>query len=230
MDKIVKNEIRNIEKPGWYWINKEIITVYGKHLKSSGIAVYNVLASYANQKTQTCFPSQRSIAELLGLSRLTINRKIKQLKQLGLLDIIKLKSHCSYFLLKPDVSDPLQPGDCGDTRGVSTENMNNNNRTRINNNNIDRKNNFSKDFSFLKGFEPKTREELLALDMAKAVNDLKSLPTYLNYAKILPEPVIRETLSWVKRIPDKYIRKSRASLLNFALKRHVKKIASNHRP
>jgi DNA-binding Lrp family transcriptional regulator len=228
MDKNTKNKLRSMEKPGWYWIDREIITVYGKRLRSSGIAVYNALASYANQKTQTCFPSQQSIAELLGLSRMTVNRKIKQLKELGLLDIMKLKSHCSYFLLRPDVPDPLQPCDKKDTGGVSSEDMNNNNRTKINNNDIDNKNILAKD-DFLKGFEPKTREELLALDMAEAVNDLRSLPLYLNYAKTLPEPVIRETLSWIKRIPDKNIRKSRASLFNFILKQHVKKISSNHR-
>jgi DNA-binding Lrp family transcriptional regulator len=228
MDKNTKNKLRSIEKPGWYWIDREIITVYGRRLRSSGIAVYNALASYANQKTQTCFPSQQSIAELLGLSRMTVNRKIKQLKELGLLDIMKLKSHCSYFLLRPDVPDPLRPCDKRDTGGVSPEDTNNNNRTRINNNNIDNKNILAKD-DFLKGFEPKTREELLALDMAEAVNDLKSLPLYLNYAKTLPEPVIRETLSWIKRIPDKNIKKSRASLFNFILKQHVKKISSNHR-
>lgn len=217
-----------MEKPGWYWIDREIITVYGKRLRSSGIAVYNALTSYANQKTQTCFPSQQSIAELLGLSRMTVNRKIKQLKELGLLDIMKLKSHCSYFLLRPDAPDPLPGCDKRDTGGVSPEDTNNNNRTKINNNNIDNKNILAKD-DFIKRFEPKTREELLALDMAEAVNDLRSLPLYLNYAKTLPEPVIRETLSWIKRIPDKNIRKSRASLFNFILKQHVKKISSNHR-
>jgi DNA replication protein DnaD len=229
MDRNTKNEIRSLEKRGWYWINREILTVYGKRLKSSGIAVYNVLASYANQKTQTCFPTPRSIAKLLGLSRITVNRKIRQLRELGLLNIMKLKSHCLYFLLGPDVSDPIQPCIKGDTGDVSPDNINNNNRTRININNIDNKNIFATGFESFKDFEPKTREELLALDMAQAVNDLKSLPLYLKYAQALPESLIRETLSWIKQVPDKNIKRSRAALFNFIIKKHAKRISSNHR-
>lgn len=228
MIKHGQNEIRNIERPGWYWINKEIISVYGQSLKSSGIAVYNVLAFYANQKTQTCFPSQRSIAELLGLSRMTVNRKIRQLKELGLLDVARLKNHCSYFLLRPDESSTLQPCNLGDTRDVTPEDRNNNNRTKINNNNVEDKN-IDSDDDFLRRFKPQTKEELLALDMAQAVNDLKSLPIYLNYARILPEEVIREIISWIKRIPEENIRKSRASLFNYILKQYAKKITSNSR-
>jgi len=229
MDRNTKNEIRSLEKRGWYWINREILTVYGKRLKSSGIAVYNVLASYANQKTQTCFPTQQTIAELLGLSRMTVNRKIRQLRELGLLNIMKLKSHCLYFLLGPDVSDPIHPCSWSDTRDVAPDNINNNKRTRININNIDSKNIFATDDKSFKEFKPQTREELLALDMAQTLNDLKSLPLYLKYAKSIPESRIRETLSWVKQVPDENIKRSRAALFNFIIKKHAKRAASNHR-
>jgi DNA-binding Lrp family transcriptional regulator len=229
MSENEKKQIRSLSRRGWYWINREILAGYGKRLKSSGIAVYNVLASYANQKTQTCFPTQQTIAKLLGLSRTTVNRKIRQLRELGLLNIMKLKSHCLYFLLGPDASDPIQPCIKRDTGDVSPDNINNNNRTRININNIDNKNIFTTGFKSFKEFEPKTREELLALDMAQALNDLKSLPLYLKYAQTLPESLIRETLSWIKQVPDKNIKRSRAALFNFIIKKHVKRISSNHR-
>ena len=37
-----------------------------------------------------------------------------------------------------------------------------------------------------KEFTPKTREELLALDLADALNDRKALALYLSYCKTLP--------------------------------------------
>lgn len=222
MKEILKNEIRSLQKPGWYWINREVLTVYGKRLKAPGIAVYNVLASYANQKTQTCFPCQRSIAELIGISRGTVNRKIRQLREFGLLNVQKMKSHCLYSLLGPDVSDRIQPCIKPDTGGVSQENTNNNNVKRIINN-YDGENIFPEAPRSFKEFRPQTKEDLLALDIAQALNDLKSLPLYLKYARIIPEPVIRQTLSWIKQIPDLQIKRSRAALFNCVIKKYVKR-------
>jgi len=222
MEEIIKTEIRNLQKPGWYWISREILTVYGKRLKAPGIAVYNVLASHANQKTQTCFPSQRLIAEMLGISRITVNRKIRQLRELGLLNVKKMKSHCLYSLLGPGVSDKIHPCIKQDTGGVSQGYTNNNNVKRIINNYDDRKI-FSTDSDSLRGFRPQTREDLLALDTAQALNDLKSLPLYIKYAKIVPESIIRQTLSWVKQIPDLRIKRSRAALFNCIIKKYVKR-------
>ena len=229
MSENEKNKIRSLSRHGWYWINREILVGYGKRLKSSGIAVYNVLASYANQKTQTCFPAQQTIADQIGLHRVTVNRKISQLSQLGLLKIERQKDRCLYSLLSPDVSDPLHPCSKSYTRDVSPDNINNNKRTRININNIDSKNIFATDDKSSKEFKPQTREELLALDMAQTLNDLKSLPLYLKYAKSLPESRIREALSWVKQVPDENIKKSRAALFNFIIKKHDKRVSSNHR-
>jgi len=72
-------------------------------------------------------------------------------------------------------------------------------------------------------FGPQTKEDLLALDTAQALNDLKSLPLYLKYAKIVPESIIRQTLSWIKQIPDLRIKRSRAALFNCVIKKYVKR-------
>ena len=175
MSENEKNQIRTLSQHGWYWINREILAAYGKRLKSSGIAVYNVLASYAKQGSQTCFPAQQTIADQIGLHRVTVNRKIRQLSRLGLLKIERLKDRCLYSLLNPDVTDPLHPCSRSDTRGVAPDYINNNKRTRININNIDSKNIFATDDKSFKEFKPQTREELLAMDMAETLNDLKSL-------------------------------------------------------
>ena len=98
-----ENKIRNLRNGHWYWISRAVLKRYGVILKSSGLAVYNVLASYANSKSQTCFPTQKSIADRLGLCRETVNRKIKQLREIGLIKRKRLNGPCLYFLLKPDV-------------------------------------------------------------------------------------------------------------------------------
>jgi biotin operon repressor len=229
MSKNEKNQIRSLSRRGWFWINREILTGFGKRLKSSGIAVYNVLASYANQGTQTCFPAQQTIADQIGLHRVTVNRKISQLSQLGLLKIERQKDRCLYFLLNPDVSDPLHPCSKSYTRDVSPGYINKNKRIRININNIDSKNIFVTDDNSFKEFKPQTREELLALDTAQTLNDLKSLPLYLKYAKSLPESRIREALSWVKQVPIERIKRSRAALFNHIIQKYVKENAPHHR-
>jgi len=86
---------------------------------------------------------------------------------------------------------------------VNQMNTNNNKLTRNINNNV------SKDFlnfSF-KRFVPKTKEELLALDLARELNDYKNLPLYLYYCRKYPEPLIRKAgtvKSFMMDMKDKY--------------------------
>jgi DNA-binding MarR family transcriptional regulator len=102
MDKFEENEIRSLTERRWYWISHTILKRYGRILKSSGLGVYNVLASYANSKSQTCFPAQKSIAGHLGLSIRTVNRKIRLLKDFKLIKVKKIGSRCFYSLLRVD--------------------------------------------------------------------------------------------------------------------------------
>jgi hypothetical protein len=135
----IKNEIRDMRDGDWYWIDKAVLSFYARKLGASGIAVYNVLAYFANTKTQTCFPTQQAIAELLGLSKRTIIRKIKLLEKLNLIKVERKRGRCLYCLLKPKVTGESPGGDKKDTSEVTPGNLNNNYLTRINNNIIDKK-------------------------------------------------------------------------------------------
>ena len=130
-----ESKIRDLRNGGWYWINRHIIKQYGKLLRASGLAVYNVLASYANLKTQTCFPTQKSIAELLRLSIRTVNRKIRLLKDFKLIRVEKIRSRCFYFLLKVDTPKGIQPYDKRDAWYRTPGKSNNNKIIKINNKN-----------------------------------------------------------------------------------------------
>jgi hypothetical protein len=51
----------------------------------------------------------------------------------------------------------------------------------------------------IKEFKPQTKEELLALYVAKALEDIKSLPFYLSITKVYPEDSVRKALHAVRQ-------------------------------
>lgn len=130
-----ENNIRSIGDKNWYWVSKSVLNRYGRILRSSGIGVYNVLASYANSKSQTCFPTQKTIADRIGLSRKTVNRKVRIMKDLKLVRVRKTRGRCIYFLLKPYVPNGIQVRDKRDTRDETPGNINNNKYLKISNKN-----------------------------------------------------------------------------------------------
>jgi biotin operon repressor len=224
-----ESEIRDLRNGDWYWVNKAVIQKYRPLVGSAGIAVYSFLASLVD-KNQECFPSQKYIAQCLGYSRTTISRALRLLEARGLIKIEKRgRYHCIYHLLKIRCKPDETQMSNGCNSDVSPVQHNNNNKITININNI-----VNEDKNFLiskapKGFSPKTREELLALDIARELNNLKSLPVYLSYAKKYPEPFLRKLLGEVKEIPMRKIRKGRAALFNYMVKKYGQKAFKNHR-
>ena len=220
-------KLRSIKRGKWYWIDKSILKKYASELKSSGLAVYNVLAYFANSKSQSCFPTQKTMADLIGLSRRTVSRKVRLLKEKGIITVEMTKGRLKYFLLFPKESEDHRGCDKKDISDETPGNTNKNNITRINNNvNEDRKTFNMKSF---KEFKPKTRKELLASDLARGLNDSKSLPFYLSVVRQYPEPLLRKLLGEVREIPSEKIKKSRAALFNYLLKQYAKENSKNNR-
>jgi hypothetical protein len=108
-------------------------------------------------------------------------------------------------------------------------NHNNNKLTKNINNIVNEDKYFLSPKSSFKGFQPKTKEELLALDLAEALRDRKSLPFYLKLSKTYSEDLLRKALGEINEIPDKKIKKSRAALFNHLIQKYVKKASKNHR-
>lgn len=69
-----------------------------------------------------------------------------------------------------------------------------------------------------KEFVPETKEELLALDIAKGLEDIKGLKYYLSICKKYPEPFIRRIYSQVKELPDEKV-KNRGALFNHLIQK-----------
>jgi hypothetical protein len=105
---------------------------------------------------------------------------------------------------------------------------NDNKSVRKNNNiDIDDENYSEPDLSTFKEFRPRNRQELLALDLADALDDRKGLPFYLFLARKYPESLLRKVLSQVKEIPERKIKKGRGALFNYLIRKHAQEIAED---
>jgi biotin operon repressor len=207
-----KNGVRDLREGDWYWIQKVVIQRYAKEIKPIGIAVYNLLASLADN-SQRCFPSQKYIAECLGYSRPYINKTIKLLEKSGLIKVEKRsRYHCLYYLLKPKCKLEETQVLTGRNSGVNKSDPNNNELT-ININDT------------TKWFRPRTREELLALDLAEALNDRENFALYLSYSKRYPEPLLRRVLGEIKEMPCGG--KERAALFIHLVQKYAQKAIEN---
>ena len=69
---------------------------------------------------------------------------------------------------------------------------------------------------------PQTREEVLALDLAAGLGDMKALPLYLAYARKYPEFLLRKVMSEVRQVPAQLIKKSRGALFNYMIQQYGK--------
>lgn len=106
-------------KPGWCWIDNDVIDKYGPSIGPHAIAVYLVLARYANKDTRKAWPSFATIAKLSGISRPTAIKAISKLIDSGLVATEKRTSGYgdwdsnSYTLLPVNVQGDLLGGKSG---------------------------------------------------------------------------------------------------------------------
>lgn len=77
-------EVSDERKHPFYIVDNDMIAVYGAKIGVYGIAVYNVLAYYANKK-DTAWPSYQTIADHLGISRPKVVSTIRVLVANGLI-------------------------------------------------------------------------------------------------------------------------------------------------
>ena len=73
------NKIRPQNKRTRFYVDNEILEVYGPILKPHGIALYCALAKHANSKTQECFPSYETLQIQTGIGRRNTIRKYQKL-------------------------------------------------------------------------------------------------------------------------------------------------------
>lgn len=80
-------EIRDSRDKEWFWLDNEYLNGYAKHLGVYCTAVYISLCRHANNKTQTCFPSMKLIAQENAMSTKTVERATKTLEEWNIVSI-----------------------------------------------------------------------------------------------------------------------------------------------
>lgn len=94
---------------------------------------------------------------------------------------------------------------------------------------IDRKKLFFDRALSYQGQKPKTKQELLACDLARDLGDQEGLPLYLSYAAKYPESLLREVLSTTRQMPQSKIRKSRGALFNYLIQQYASQTSKRSR-
>ena len=207
---------RTMEHGGWYWADKAVVQKYSGNVGFLALAVYHLLASMADEN-QTCYPSQKYVADKLGCSRRSVSRAIKRLVENKLISLWKTPGKRAACTLLPVRMDSIGTDvRHGRPEGKTNGSTNNNKEQEENNNKFVCD---SKCHDTIKesptGSEDKSRQELLAHDLAEALNDQTHYTIYLSYAKQYSESFLRRVLAETKMTPDTKIRKSRSALFNY---------------
>lgn len=71
-------EVQDRRKRGYFTIDNVLLDVYGKEIGPFAIAVYAVLARFANSDSE-CWPGYATIAERTGMSTKQVGREITKL-------------------------------------------------------------------------------------------------------------------------------------------------------
>jgi predicted transcriptional regulator len=129
---------RREKEGGWYWIENDLMDIYGEYLGHIAIGIYNSLKRHEN-KEEIAFPSQALIAKEINASRKAINEHIRILEKYRL--IVKKKTRSgkgswrnnTYFIT--DRSEWLSPSNFSALDHVTQGYMNKTNTKKTNNKN-----------------------------------------------------------------------------------------------
>ena len=214
------------------------------HFKKMGstLWLYFYLIVNANRSTGVVMRKVKTVALDMGIPRSTIFRWLKNLREAGYIE-----THSSGHSLTIKVSkwrpigvvpnlgqEKSQSWDARSLKNWTSQKPSGvrimakvkeeSNQAPSPKKNIFKENNLKSDIAIknLKGSELmafKTKEELLAHDLAHALDDLPGFPLYLTLARKYPESYLRETLGRVREIPTGEIKTGRGALFNFLIQK-----------
>jgi DNA-binding transcriptional regulator YhcF (GntR family) len=169
--KLIKRKMRR----GFLWVDYEIID--DKQLTSSDKIVYMTMARFVDNETQECFPSNKKLAEMTGLTTRTIINAVKHLEDGGYIEVDRAFGRINYYQLNEiPVKNKHRTSEIISQVPVKNKHTNN---TYINNTYI---NNTSKT-----SFAGKDINEMI--DLFKEVNP--------NYQAIFSNKTERKALEWL---------------------------------
>jgi hypothetical protein len=80
--------IRDQRQPGWFFVDNEIVDVFGERLGAYGIAVYCVLSRYAKNGSQQVNLSARDIGKALSISQDRVRKSLTDLVEVELIHLL----------------------------------------------------------------------------------------------------------------------------------------------
>jgi helix-turn-helix protein len=99
-------EVKDKRENNFFILDDELIEEYGKDIGPLGVAIYAVLVKFANRSDNSCYPSYKTIADRLGISKSTAVKGVQLLIDKGLISYQRREDdeqgHVSnlYFILK----------------------------------------------------------------------------------------------------------------------------------
>lgn len=122
-------KVRDTRRPGWFWIDNELLDIYGPNIGAYGLAVYMALGRVS--RNGECKTTVRQIAAMLDVSPQTAMRALDKLIESGLVCLEKKSDGDGpsiYFLCEVPkhpvpignrpVPEVVQPCSSGDTDPV----------------------------------------------------------------------------------------------------------------
>jgi biotin operon repressor len=92
-----KFKVRDFRNKGFFTLDDAYLNGYAKYLGALATAVYISLCRHAD-KEQTCFPSQKKIAEEHGMTDRTVRTKIKDLTDWNIIRVESVRSKGGIFM------------------------------------------------------------------------------------------------------------------------------------
>ena len=81
-------KIRDKRNKGWFWLDNEYLNGYARYFGAVGTAIYISLCRHVGEE-QTCFPSQKTIAEELNIGERTIRKYIKLFEKYKIISVTR---------------------------------------------------------------------------------------------------------------------------------------------
>jgi biotin operon repressor len=113
-------EIRD-RRGGFLWVPNKIFDHFAKSLNSTTFMLYLALCRLANNDTQTCYPSQDKLGEMIGISERTVRTAMDELESMNLIAVEKTGRGYQYTLTIPENFAGVEAQDTGSPLPVTPE-------------------------------------------------------------------------------------------------------------
>jgi len=199
----------------WFSMPKALIREYGSALGIHCIAVYCLLAAYADMEFISKL-NYHKVSQKLGCTNAEAVRALHKLEDLHLIKSEPDNSKTmSYRLLWIPTWGKLGEK-MAETPSPYRIELSFNNKY---DNDIE---GFIRRIIFKQRMN-QSEETQLAYELAEALNDKEAIQMYISYVHRFPEGLLREMLIKVLSIPENKIRKTRGALFNYLIQQHAAK-------